>query len=162
MISAGVAHVTEDGKALILHTRGSNDLGGVQPRAVFFVRPTGWSIRYVLDPDGSAVCEVEGVYNRAMGQRLVCGPPSRLCSGSLTQGYASRSCADRAGSRSRRQRCARRCGRERRELGHPAERPNRSAAAERRGALGQFVRENEGVAFVARPVQDVAARLRGC
>ena len=43
------------------------ELGGVQPRAIFCLRPSGRSIRYELDPDGLAVREVEGVYHRAMG-----------------------------------------------------------------------------------------------
>lgn len=134
MMKAGVAYVTEDWKARILHARQSYDLrrsaigvrtemsqafrrlvqtvvepgfrevvafaseqgldcgaeydlGGVQPRAMFFVRPSGRSIRYVLDPDGSAVREIEGVYNRAMGQRLVWTSVEAL-QRQLTQGYA--------------------------------------------------------------------------
>lgn len=134
MITVGVADVTEDWKARILHARQSYDLrrgtigvrtemsqafrrlvqtviepgfrevvtfaaeqgvdcgaeyelGGVQPRAMFFIRPSGRSIRYVLDPDGSAVREIEGVYNRAIGQRLVWTTPDALHL-QLTQGYA--------------------------------------------------------------------------
>ena len=139
MITVGVAYVTEDWKARILHARQSYDLrrsaigvrtemsqafrrlvqtviepgfrevvafaseqgvdcgaeydlGGVQPRAVFFVRPSGRSIRYVLDPDGAAVREIEGVYNRAMGQRLVWTSVESL-QRQLTQGYARASAA---------------------------------------------------------------------
>jgi hypothetical protein len=46
-------------------------IGGVQPRAMLCVRPSGRSIRYQLDPDGLAVREIEGVYHRPMGQRKV-------------------------------------------------------------------------------------------
>lgn len=45
--------------------------GGVQPRAMFCIRPSGRSIWYQLDPDGLAVREIEGVYHRPMGQRRV-------------------------------------------------------------------------------------------
>ncbi|HZP56606.1 MAG TPA: hypothetical protein VFC53_03515 [Dehalococcoidia bacterium] len=47
------------------------ELGGVQPRAMFCLRPSGRSVRYQLDPDGLAVREIEGVYHRPMGQRKV-------------------------------------------------------------------------------------------
>ena len=55
------------------------ELGGVQPRAMFCIRPSGRSIRYELDADGGAVREVEGVYHRPMGQRPrldLCGRPA--------------------------------------------------------------------------------------
>ena len=68
------------------------ELGGVQPRAVFVVRPSGRSIRYVLDPDGGAVREIEGVYNRPVGQRLVWTSVDAL-QRQLTQGYARASAA---------------------------------------------------------------------
>jgi hypothetical protein len=47
------------------------ELGGVQPKAMFCIRPSGRSIRFQLDPDGEAVREIEGVYHRPMGQRMV-------------------------------------------------------------------------------------------
>lgn len=61
--------------------------GGVQPRAMFYIRPSGRSIRYVLDPDGSAVREIEGVYHRPVGQRMVWSTPEEL-QHQLTRGYA--------------------------------------------------------------------------
>jgi hypothetical protein len=63
------------------------ELGGVQPRAMFYLRPSGRSIRYVLDADGGAVREVEGVYHRPMGQRMVWSTPDAL-QRQLTAGYA--------------------------------------------------------------------------
>ena len=63
------------------------ELGGVQPRAMFYLRPSGRSIRYVLDADGGAVREVEGVYHRPMGQRMVWSDPAQL-QRQLTAGYA--------------------------------------------------------------------------
>jgi hypothetical protein len=63
------------------------ELGGVQPRAMFCIRPSGRSIRYELDADGGAVREVEGVYHRPMGQRRVWTSVDEL-QRQLTQGYA--------------------------------------------------------------------------
>jgi hypothetical protein len=63
------------------------ELGGVQPRAVFIIKPSGRSIRYELDPDGEAVREVEGVFNRPLGQRKVWRSPDEM-SRQLTRGYA--------------------------------------------------------------------------
>ena len=63
------------------------ELGGVQPRAMFCLRPSGRSIRYELDADGGAVREVEGVYHRPMGQRRVWISVEEL-QRQLTQGYA--------------------------------------------------------------------------
>ena len=63
------------------------ELGGVQPRAMFCIRPSGRSIRYELDADGGAVREVEGVYHRPMGQRRVWTSVDDL-QRQLTQGYA--------------------------------------------------------------------------
>jgi hypothetical protein len=63
------------------------ELGGVQPRAMFCIRPSGRSIRYELDADGSAVREIEGVYHRPMGQRRVWISPDEL-QRQLTEGYA--------------------------------------------------------------------------
>ncbi|MBF6598990.1 MAG: hypothetical protein IVW36_00590 [Dehalococcoidia bacterium] len=63
------------------------ELGGVQPRAMFCIRPSGRSIRYQLDPDGVAVREIEGVYHRPMGQRRVWVDAAEL-ERQLTQAYA--------------------------------------------------------------------------
>jgi hypothetical protein len=63
------------------------ELGGVQPRAMFCIRPSGRSIRFQLDPDGSAVREIEGVYHRPMGQRMVWTKIDEL-QRQVTQGYA--------------------------------------------------------------------------
>ena len=63
------------------------ELGGVQPRAMFCIRPSGRSIRYELDADGAAVREVEGVYHRPMGQRRVWTSVEEL-QRQLTQSYA--------------------------------------------------------------------------
>lgn len=64
-----------------------SELGGVQPRAMFCIRPSGRSIRYELDASGMAVREIEGVYHRAMGQRRVWVDVDEL-QRQLTQGYA--------------------------------------------------------------------------
>lgn len=48
-----------------------SELGGLQPRAMFCMRPSGRSVRFQLDPDGNAVREIEGVYHRPIAQRLV-------------------------------------------------------------------------------------------
>ena len=63
------------------------ELGGVQPRAMFCIRPSGRSIRYQLDADGSAVREVEGVYHRPMGQRRMWTSVEEL-QRQLTESYA--------------------------------------------------------------------------
>jgi hypothetical protein len=68
------------------------ELGGVQPRAMFCVRPSGRSIRYELDPDGLAVREIEGVYHRPLGQRKVWVNIDDLRR-ELTSGYARASAA---------------------------------------------------------------------
>jgi hypothetical protein len=62
-------------------------LNGVQPRAMFYVRPSGRSIRYEMDADGNAVREIEGVYYRALGQRMVWSSIESL-NRTLTGGYA--------------------------------------------------------------------------
>jgi hypothetical protein len=64
-----------------------SELGGVQPRAMFCIRPSGRSIRYELDASGMAVREIEGVYHRPMGQRRVWTDVDEL-QRQLTQGYA--------------------------------------------------------------------------
>jgi hypothetical protein len=63
------------------------ELGGVQPRAMFCIRPSGRSIRFQLDADGTAVREIEGVYHRPMGQRMVWTSIAEL-QRQVTQGYA--------------------------------------------------------------------------
>lgn len=63
------------------------ELGGVQPRAMFCIRPSGRSIRYEMDADGLGVREVEGVYHRPIGQRRVWVTEEELKQ-QLTQGYA--------------------------------------------------------------------------
>lgn len=74
---------TEQGVSCVIEC----ELGGVQPRAMFAIRPSGRSIRYELDPDGMAVREVEGVYHRPMGQRRVWVDSADL-ERQLTAGYA--------------------------------------------------------------------------
>ncbi len=68
------------------------ELGGVQPRAMFCIRPSGRSIRYELDADGLAVREIEGVYHRPLGQRKVWVTVEDL-KRELTAGYARASAA---------------------------------------------------------------------
>ncbi|HXK32664.1 MAG TPA: hypothetical protein VNM91_01455 [Dehalococcoidia bacterium] len=63
------------------------ELGGVQPRAMFCIRPSGRSIRFELDPGGEAVREIEGVYHRPLGQRRYWSSVEDL-QRQLTQGYA--------------------------------------------------------------------------
>lgn len=63
------------------------ELGGVQPRAMFCIRPSGRSIRFELDADGLSVREIEGVYHRPMGQRMVWTMTTDL-ERQVTQGYA--------------------------------------------------------------------------
>jgi hypothetical protein len=63
------------------------ELGGVQPRAMFCIRPSGRSVRYELDASGTAVREVEGVYHRPLGQRRLWTNVEDLQQ-QLTQGYA--------------------------------------------------------------------------
>jgi hypothetical protein len=68
------------------------ELGGVQPRAMFVIRPSGRSIRYEMDADGLAVREIEGVHYRPMGQRMVWTAVEALRR-QLTAGYARSSAA---------------------------------------------------------------------
>ena len=68
------------------------ELGGVQPRAMFCIRPSGRSIRYELDASGMAVREVEGVYHRPLGQRRVWTNVEDL-QRQLTEGYAKAAAA---------------------------------------------------------------------
>jgi hypothetical protein len=67
-------------------------LGGMQPRAMFCIRPSGRSIRFELDTDGGAVREIEGVYHRPLGQRKVWFELRDL-ERQLTGGYARTSAA---------------------------------------------------------------------
>jgi hypothetical protein len=64
-----------------------SELGGVQPRAMFCLRPSGRSVRYELDASGLAVREVEGVYHRPLGQRRIWTDAEEL-QRQLTVGYA--------------------------------------------------------------------------
>jgi hypothetical protein len=68
------------------------ELGGVQPRAMFVIQPSGRSIRYEMDADGMAVREIEGVHFRPMGQRMVWTSTETL-QRQLTAGYARSSAA---------------------------------------------------------------------
>jgi hypothetical protein len=68
------------------------ELGGVQPRAMFCIRPSGRSIRFELDADGMAVREIEGVYHRPLGQRKVWVGLDEM-QRQLTPGYARASAA---------------------------------------------------------------------
>lgn len=63
------------------------ELGGVQPRATFCIRPSGRSIRFEMDADGMAVREIEGVFHRPLGQRKV-WTELRDLQRELTSGYA--------------------------------------------------------------------------
>ena len=63
------------------------ELGGVQPRAMFCLRPSGRSIRFQLDADGESVREIEGVYHRPLGQRMVWTSIAEL-QRQVTHGYA--------------------------------------------------------------------------
>jgi hypothetical protein len=63
------------------------ELGGVQPRGMFSIRPSGRSIRYELDADGFTVREIEGVHLRPMGQRMAWCDVESL-QRQLTEGYA--------------------------------------------------------------------------
>jgi hypothetical protein len=54
---------------------------------MFCIRPSGRSIRFQLDPDGLSVREIEGVYHRPMGQRMVWTKIPEL-QRQVTQGYA--------------------------------------------------------------------------
>jgi hypothetical protein len=64
-----------------------SELGGVQPRAMFCIRPSGRSIRYELDASGTSVREVVGVYHRPLGQRRLWTSIEDL-QRQLTEGYA--------------------------------------------------------------------------
>ena len=87
VIQPAFAEVSDFGKSQDVTCSVECELGGVQPRAMFCIRPSGRSIRYELDADGRAVREVEGVYHRPMGQRRVWTSVEAL-QGQLTHGYA--------------------------------------------------------------------------
>jgi len=63
------------------------ELGGVQPRAMLCIRPSGRSIRYELDANGLAVREIEGVHLRPIGQRRIWMDQAAM-QRDLTLGYA--------------------------------------------------------------------------
>ena len=63
------------------------ELGGVQPRAMFCLRPSGRSVRFELDASGTGVREVEGVYHRPLGQRRLWTDADEM-QRQLTAGYA--------------------------------------------------------------------------
>lgn len=54
------------------------ELGGVQPRAMFCIRPSGRSIRFQLDADGESVRVIEGASRWGSAW---CGLRSRSWSG---------------------------------------------------------------------------------
>ena len=71
VIEPGFREVAEFAAAQGVLCKVDCELGGVHPRAMFCIRPSGRSIRFQLDADGIAVREIEGVYHRPMGQRMV-------------------------------------------------------------------------------------------
>ena len=87
VIQPAFAEVAEFAKAQDVSCTVECELGGLQPRAMFCIRPSGRSIRYELDADGLAVREIEGVYHRPMGQRRVWTSADEI-QRQLTQGYA--------------------------------------------------------------------------
>lgn len=87
VIEPAFAEVAEFAKVQDVNCTVECELGGVQPRAMFCIRPSGRSIRYELDASGMAVREVEGVYHRPIGQRRIWTAVDEL-QRQLTQGYA--------------------------------------------------------------------------
>ncbi len=87
VIQPAFAEVSEFARAQDVTCTVECELGGVQPRAMFCLRPSGRSIRYELDASGTAVREVEGVYHRPLGQRRLWTSVEEL-QRQLTQGYA--------------------------------------------------------------------------
>lgn len=87
VIRPAFSEVADFGRAQDVDCTIELELGGVQPRAMFCIRPSGRSIRYELDADGQAVREIEGVYHRPLGQRRVWGSVEEL-QRQLTEGYA--------------------------------------------------------------------------
>lgn len=87
VIQPAFAEVADFAKAQDVNCSVECELGGVQPRAMFCLRPSGRSIRYELDASGVAVREVEGVYHRPLGQRRIWTSVDEL-QRQLTQGYA--------------------------------------------------------------------------
>lgn len=87
VLQPAFAEVAEFAKAQDVECSVELELGGVQPRAMFCIRPSGRSIRYELDADGMAVREIEGVYHRPLGQRRVWVSADEM-QRQLTQGYA--------------------------------------------------------------------------
>ena len=87
VIQPAFAEVADFGRSQDVDCTVELELGGVQPRAMFCIRPSGRSIRYELDADGRAVREIEGVYHRPLGQRRVWSSVDEL-QWQLTEGYA--------------------------------------------------------------------------
>jgi hypothetical protein len=87
IIQPGFSEVADFAKAQGVVCSVELELGGVQPRAMFCIRPSGRSIRYEMDADGQAVREIEGVYHRPLGQRRVWVSVDEL-QRQLTEGYA--------------------------------------------------------------------------
>ena len=87
VIQPAFAEVAEFARKQDVMCTVESELGGVQPRAMFCIRPSGRSIRYELDASGTAVREVEGVYHRPLGQRRLWTDVEDL-QRQLTQGYA--------------------------------------------------------------------------
>jgi hypothetical protein len=87
VIQPAFEEVAEFAKKQDVNCTVESELGGVQPRAMFCIRPSGRSIRYELDASGMAVREVEGVYHRPLGQRRVWTNVDDL-QRQLTEGYA--------------------------------------------------------------------------
>ena len=87
VIQPAFAEVAEFARKQDVMCTVESELGGVQPRAMFCIRPSGRSIRYELDASGTAVREVEGVYHRPLGQRRLWTDVEEL-QRQLTQGYA--------------------------------------------------------------------------
>ena len=87
VIEPGFREVSEFAAAQGVLCRVDCELGGVQPRAMFCIRPSGRSIRFQLDADGVSVREIEGVYHRPLGQRMVWTKIDEL-QRQVTQGYA--------------------------------------------------------------------------
>jgi hypothetical protein len=87
VIQPAFAEVAEFARSQGVTCTVESELGGVQPRAMFCIRPSGRSVRYELDASGAAVREIEGVYHRPLGQRRIWTEVEEL-QRQLTTGYA--------------------------------------------------------------------------
>jgi hypothetical protein len=87
VIQPAFSEVADFARAQDVDCTVESELGGVQPRAMFCIRPSGRSVRYELDATGLAVREIEGVYHRPLGQRRIWTDLDEL-QRQLTQGYA--------------------------------------------------------------------------